>query len=256
MVFPCSICKGEKRACHIDLRHEGCFECASRGHECCLDPDLDMMLKINRKLNHQLGMLDMFRGGRDRGHREIPEGLTDEERAQLVELKDELACFSWQTQICGDEPPVESYLSPTPPPPWPRLRHPPSATADERRRSQERHLERQAELNRKLTKITSKAVRESIARFVGEINICTSHDQAFGKHWVRLQQARRLFASLQTQRAKIEADMKTALGDDGLDEFLRSEELTEYWDPIGKVMVSATESEPNIPGQISWRAFS
>jgi len=50
--------------------------------------------------------------------------------------------------------------------------------------------------------------------------------------------------------------MKTALGDDGLDEFLRSEELTEYWDPIGKVMVSATESEPNIPGQISWRAFS
>lgn len=91
---------------------------------------------------------------------------------------------------------------------------------------------------------------------MGEINICTSHDQAFGKHWVRLQQARRLFASLQTQRAKIEADMKTALGDDGLDEFLRSEELTEYWDPIGKVMVSATESEPNIPGQISWRAFS
>lgn len=62
MVFPCSICKGEKRACHIDLRHEGCFECASRGHECCLDPDLDMMLKINRKLNYQLGMLDMFRG--------------------------------------------------------------------------------------------------------------------------------------------------------------------------------------------------
>ena len=40
-------------------------------------------------------MLDMFRGGRDQGHREIPEGLTDKERAQLVELKDELACFSW-----------------------------------------------------------------------------------------------------------------------------------------------------------------
>ena len=36
-------------------------------------------------------MLDMFRGGRDRGHREIPEGLTDEERAQLVELKDQPA---------------------------------------------------------------------------------------------------------------------------------------------------------------------
>ena len=52
MVFPCSIYKGEKRACYIDLRHEGYFECASRGYEYYLDPDLDLMLKINRKLNY------------------------------------------------------------------------------------------------------------------------------------------------------------------------------------------------------------
>jgi len=97
MVFPCDICRGEKRACHIDLRYEGHFEYTSRGYGCCLDPNVNMILKINRKLDYQLGMLDMFRGGRDRGHREIPKGLTDEERAQPVELKDELACFSWQT---------------------------------------------------------------------------------------------------------------------------------------------------------------
>jgi hypothetical protein len=217
-----------------------------------------MIVKIKRKLNYQLGMLDMFRGGRDREHCKIPIGLTNEERAQLIEIKDELACYSWQTQICGDIPPVESYLSFTPPPPWPRLRHLPSATIDERQRSQEQHQERQAELNRKRAKIASKAARESIAHFIGDINICTSHDLAFAEDWIRLEQARRLFGFLETQRAKIKADMKTALGDDGFEKFMRSEELTDYWDPVTKSMVSMEESRPGIsaPGQITWRAFS
>jgi hypothetical protein len=58
---------------------------------------------------------------------------------------------------------------------------------------------------------------------------------------------------LEQRRTDIEADMRKALGDDAFERFMRLEELTEYWDPVTKSVVSVEGSRPEVPaaGQIS-----